>query len=112
LFGSWPGDETAGRCAFGIRHIDAYEDGSVVMKEFFQKLKTRIHYAAPLVVARRVLSLFANRLTDPLLELRLRKVVVIDPQPSLPVGQKGVRNLLSFSVRRNSKVPVRGGGGF
>ena len=49
------------------------------MKEFFQKLKTRIHYAAPLVVARRVLSLFANRLTDPLLELRLRKVVVIDP---------------------------------
>src|SRR2546430_16121797 len=49
------------------------------MKEFFQKVKTRIHHATPLIVARRILPLFADRLADPLFELRLREIVVIDP---------------------------------
>ena len=59
--------------------VDTDKDRSVVAKQFLQQLKARIHHAAPLVVARGVLSFFADRLADPLLELRLRQVVVIDP---------------------------------
>ena len=48
-------------------------------EQFLHELETWIHHAAPLVVAAGVLALLADGLSDPLLELRLRQVVVVDP---------------------------------
>ena len=49
------------------------------MQQFFQEHQTRIHHAAPSIVPRGVFSFLANCMANPLLELRLGEIVVINP---------------------------------
>src|SRR5947209_1689838 len=69
--------EQAKGCHFIV--TDADKDRSVVPQQLLEQLQPRVHHAAPLVVAAVILALLPDDLADPLLELRLRQVVVVDP---------------------------------
>ena len=75
-------------CYFDI--INADENNAIIR----QQLQARIHHAQPLVVAGQVLALFADDLAQPLLDLRVIDVIVINPAlVSCVVGRIGCRVL-------------------
>ncbi len=71
--------------------------------------KARIHHAQPLVVAGQVLALFADDLAQPLLDLRVIDVIVINPAlVSCVVGRINVpTDFLIQKALSGTKVPKK-----
>ena len=59
--------------------INADENNTIVRQQLLQQLQARVHHAQPLVMAGQVLALFADNLAQPLLDLRVVDIIVIDP---------------------------------
>ena len=62
-----------------LRIINADENNTIVCQQLLQQLQPRVHHAQPLVVAGQVLALFADDLAQPLLDLRVIDIIVVDP---------------------------------
>ena len=83
-------------CYFDI--INADENNAIIR----QQLQARIHHAQPLVVAGQVLALFADDLAQPLLDLRVIDVIVINPAlVSCVVGR------INVTTDFDTKSPLR-----
>ncbi len=59
--------------------INADENNTIVRQQLLQQLQARVHHAQPLVVAGQILSLFADNLAQPLFDLRVIDIIVVDP---------------------------------
>ena len=59
--------------------INADKNNPIICQQLLQQLQARIHHAQPLVVAGQVLALFADNLAQPLLDLRVIDIIVVDP---------------------------------
>ena len=59
--------------------INADKNNPIICQQLLQQLQAWVHHAQPLVVAGQVLALFADNLTQPLLDLRVIDIIVVDP---------------------------------
>ena len=59
--------------------IKTNENNTIVRQQLLQQLQPRVHHAQPLVVAGQVLALFADNRAQPLLDLRVIDIIVVDP---------------------------------
>ena len=59
--------------------IKTNENNTIVRQQLLQQLQPRVHHAQPLVMACQVLALFADNLAQPLLDLRVIDIIVVDP---------------------------------
>ena len=62
-----------------LRIINADKNNPILRQQLLQQLQPRVHHAQPLVVAGQVLALSADNLTQPLLDLRIIDIIVVDP---------------------------------
>ena len=62
-----------------LRIINADENNTIIRQQLLQQLQPRVHHAQPLVVAGQVFALFANHLAQPLLDIRVIDIIVVDP---------------------------------
>ena len=59
--------------------IETNENNAIIRQQLLQQLQPRVHHAQPLVVAGQVLALFADNRAQPLLDLRVIDIIVVDP---------------------------------
>ena len=59
--------------------INADKNNPIICQQLLQQLQAWVHHAQPLVMACQVLTLFADNLTQPLLDLRVIDIIVVDP---------------------------------
>ena len=62
-----------------LKYINTNKNNAVIRKQALQKLKARIHHAQPFIMAGQILAFFADNLAQPLFDLRVVDVIVIDP---------------------------------
>lgn len=59
--------------------INADKNNPIICQQLLQQLQARVHHAQPLIMAGQVFSLFADNLAQPLLDLRVIDIIVVDP---------------------------------